>query len=105
MRPTLILAAILSFAPAAASAADPAPPDRSLSDSDRLRDIEIAIRAARAGGEIDEAAARELQLGVARTRRQMIRMGMQVGYRQRVRIRQRIDGLQARLEARRALSR
>jgi hypothetical protein len=76
--------------------------DRSKSDQDRLRELEIAIAAAHARGEIDHAAATDLRLAVARTRRQMVRMGIQVGYRQRVRLRQRIDGLYARLDARRA---
>ena len=99
---TLILAALLSSgtAPAAGTPA-PARVDRSLSESDRLRELEIAIRAAQARGEIDRAAADSLYLGVARARRQMVRMGIQVGYRQRVRLRERIDGLYARLAARR----
>ena len=97
---TLILAALLSAAPAAGAAA-PAPVDRSLSEADRLRELEIAVRAAHARGEIDRASADSLHLGIARTRRKMVLMGMQVGYRQRVQLRQRIDGLYARLAAHR----
>ena len=99
---SLILAALLSSG-TTAGAGTPAPTqvDRSLSDSDRLRELEIAIRAASARGEIDGAAADKLHLGIARARRQMIRMGIQVGYRQRVRLRARIDGLYARLAAHR----
>lgn len=96
---TVILAAMLSAAPAAAAA--PAAVDRSLSETDRLRELEIAIRAAHARGEIDRASADSLHLGIARTRRKMVLMGMQVGYRQRVALRQRIDGLYARLAAQR----
>lgn len=101
----LIMAAALSLAPDALPSGVPPRPtpriDRSKSDQDRLKELEIAIAAARARGEIDRAAAIDLRLAVARTRRQMIRMGLQVGYRQRVRLRQRIDGLYARLAARR----
>jgi hypothetical protein len=96
----LIVAAMLAPAPAH-PAAIPAPVDRSLGESDRLRELEIAIRAALARGEIDRAAADSLYLGIARTRRKMVLMGMQVGYRQRVRLRERIDALYERLEARR----
>lgn len=103
MSMTLILAAMLASAPAAATGAPAAAQvDRSLTETDRLRELEIAIRAAHARGEIDRATADGLHLGVARTRRKMVLMGMQVGYRQRVRLRERIDGLYARLEARRA---
>jgi hypothetical protein len=101
---TLILAAMLSSAPAPAAGSGapvPAEINRSLSDSDRLNELDIAIRAAHAGGEIDRATADRLHLDVARARRRMFLMGMQVGYRQRVRLRQRIDGLYARLEAHR----
>lgn len=97
----LVLAAMLSLAPAA-GAATPAPVDRSLSETDRLRELEIAIRTAHARGEIDSAAADGLNLGIARTRRKMALMGMQVGYRQRVRLRERIDRLYAQLDSRRA---
>jgi hypothetical protein len=92
---TLILAAFLASAPV------PGQPDRSLSDSDRLSELDIAIRSARAGGEIDGVTAERLHLGVARARRQMFRMGMQVGYRQKVQLRERIDGLYERLAAHR----
>jgi len=103
---TMILAAALAAGPAESSSRRPARPpvDRSLSESDRLRELEIAVRAAQARGEIDRAEATELRLGAARARRQMVRMGIQVGYRQRVRLRERIDRLYARLEARRASS-
>lgn len=84
----LIVAAMLSSAPV----------DRSLSETDRLRELEIAIRAAQSRGEIDRAEAAQLHLGIARTRRKMAFMGMQVGYRQRVRLRERIDRLYAQLE-------
>lgn len=96
----LILAAMLSAAPVPGAAAGPeAQVDRSLDDSKRLDELDIAIRAALARGQIDRASADGLHLGVARTRRQMFRMGMQVGYRQRVRLRQRIDALYTRLAA------
>ena len=98
---TLILAALLASAPPAGAAA-PAPVDRSLSETDRLRELEIAIRAAQARGEIDRAQAAQLTLGIARTRRKMVLMGMQVSFRQRVQLRQRIDGLYARLAAARS---
>ena len=98
---TLLVAALLSPASAAAAPAEYRV-DRSLSDTDRLRELEIAIRAAHARGEIDTATADGLHLGVARTRRKMVLMGMQVGYRQRVRLRERIDRLSAQLESRRA---
>ena len=98
----LFLVALLAPAPAAGSLAPAAAQvDRSLSETDRLRELEIAIRAAHARGEIDRATADGLHLGVARTRRKMVLMGMQVGYRQRVRLRERIDGLYARLAQRR----
>jgi hypothetical protein len=97
----LILAAMLSSAPADGVRSAPPRVDRSLSDSYRLRELEIAVRQARARGEIDRAAATELQLGIARTRRAMVVMGTQVGFRQRVRLRQRIDRLYERLDARR----
>jgi hypothetical protein len=97
----LFLVALLAPTPAAVGAPAPAQVDRSLSETDRLRELEIAIRTAQARGEIDRATADGLHLGVARTRRKMVLMGMQVGYRQRVRLRARIDGLYERLEARR----
>ena len=102
----LILAAFLTpppaAAPAPARASADGPVDRSLSDSDRLNELDLALRTAYAKGRIDRATATELHLGIARARRQMFRMGIQVGYRQRVRLRERIDGLYARLEQRRA---
>ncbi|MEA3065000.1 MAG: hypothetical protein QOJ27_1446, partial [Sphingomonadales bacterium] len=99
----LMLAALLSPAPPAAAVRTPPlrPVDRSLSDNDRLRELDIAVGRAYAKGEIDGPAAREFRLGIARIRRQMILMGMQVGYRQRVRLRERIDRLYARLADRR----
>jgi hypothetical protein len=101
----LILAAVLS-PPAAAPAETLAPTEysvnRSLSDSDRLRELDIAVRKAYAKGEIDGPTVREFDLGIARIRRKMILMGIQVGYRQRVEVRGRIDRLYARLAERRA---
>ncbi len=99
MSVTLILASALAAGPVESRArpAASAPVNRSLSDSDRLRELEIAIRAAQARGEISRAAETELHFGIARTRRQMLRMGLQVSYRQRVRLRERIDRLYARL--------
>jgi hypothetical protein len=98
----LMLMALLSPATSAEVRTPPAyPVDRSLSDNDRLRELDIAVRKAYARGEIDGPAAREFRLGIARIRRQMILMGMQVGYRQRVRLRERIDRLYARLDERR----
>jgi hypothetical protein len=102
----LILAAALAPGPAMTPAVVPAQPvyqvDRSLGDSDRLNALDRAVRSAYAGGRIDRATATELHLGIGRTRRQMFRMGMQVGYRQRVRLRERIDRLYERLEQRQA---
>jgi hypothetical protein len=103
----LILAASLSPLAAAAPAA-PAPlaekgVDRSLGETDRLKELEIDIRSAQERGEIDKPAAERFYLELARIRRQMILMGMQVGYRQRIRLRQRIDRLYARWEQRRAI--
>jgi len=99
----LILAAVLApAAPAAVPRAGPVyPVDRSLSDSDRLRELDIAVRRAFAQGEIDAPTAQDFRLAIARVRRQMVRMGIQVGYRQRVRLRGRIDSLYSRLEHRR----
>lgn len=104
---TVILAASLAAAPAAGTPAPPpsAPVDRSLSDSDRLKELEIAVRAAYGKGEIDGPTAERFHLGIARVRRQMALMGMQFGYRQRLRLRQRIDGLYERLATRRAAAR
>jgi hypothetical protein len=102
----LILAATLAAAPTAA----PAPArsayevNRSLSDSDRLRELDIEVGKAYANGQIDGATAKEFRIGIARIRRQMILMGIQVGYRQRVRLRGRIDRLYARLERHRELA-
>jgi hypothetical protein len=104
MSMALILAASLS----AASPAEPpmprakAPVNRSLSDSDRLRELEIDVASAHERGQIDAATAEQFYVGIARVRRHMFRMGMQFGYRQKVRLRERIDGLYTRLEQRRA---
>jgi hypothetical protein len=57
------------------------------------RDVALA----QARGEISPAAARDLSLRVERIRRQMVRMGNVVGYRQRVRLRARIDAVRSRL--------
>jgi hypothetical protein len=89
----LILAAMLATSP---------PVDRSLSDSDRLTELRIEVDSALAKGEIDRPIAAQLYLGIERTKRQMFRMGMQFGYRQKVRLRERIDRLYARLAASRA---
>jgi hypothetical protein len=98
----LMLMAFLSSAtPAQGHASPQAAIDRGLSENDRLRELDIAVRKAYAKGEIDGPSAQELRLGIARIRRQMILMGMQVGYRQRVRLRERIDRLYARLAGRR----
>jgi hypothetical protein len=72
-----------------------------MSDSDRLRELDIAARKAYARGEIDSPTVREIHLGIARIRRQMMLMGIQVSYRQRLRLRGRIDRLYARLADRR----
>ncbi|HYD39078.1 MAG TPA: hypothetical protein VEA60_15785 [Allosphingosinicella sp.] len=102
------LALILATSIAAASPAEPpvarsSPPvDRSLSESDRLRELEIAVGSAYDKGQIDGKTAEQFYLGIARVRRQMVLMGMQFGYRQRVRLRARIDGLYARLAQRRS---
>jgi hypothetical protein len=99
----LILAAGVTPPPAAgAPAASQYAVDRSLGETDRLRELDIAVRNAYAAGEIDSPTARDFRLGIARIRRQMILMGMQVGYRQRLRLRARIDRLYARLADRRA---
>ena len=103
----LILAALLSPSPipAAASAPNTAPSaadrpvDRSLSDQARLTELQVAVRSAQSKGEIDRATAGEFYLGIERIRRKLIIMGIQVGYRQRIRVRARIDALEARLEA------
>jgi hypothetical protein len=103
----LILAALLSPSPAPAAAAvlnaTPSsayrPVDRSLSDQGRLTELQIAVRSAYLKGEIDRATATEFYLGIERIRRRLIVMGIQVGYRQRVRVRERIEALEARLEA------
>jgi hypothetical protein len=104
----LILAASLSPPAAAVPAGSPSlagkPVDRSLSETDRLKELEIEIRTARDRGEIDDATAELFYFDVARIRRQMILIGMQIGYRQRVRLRERIDRLHARWEQRRAIS-
>ena len=55
------------------------------------------VASAEASGEISPSEARTLNVGVERIRRQMFRMGNVVGHRQRVRLRQRIDALRARL--------
>jgi hypothetical protein len=103
----LIAAALLSASapPAVAPATLPKARavDRSRSDQTRLAELEIAIRSAQEKGEIDRATALEFRRQVARLRRQLIRMGIQVGYRQRVRMRQRIDALEARIAARRGV--
>ena len=99
MLPQLLLAALLSSpaAPVAPAPRAAAAVDRSLSETDRLRELEIDIRSALRRGEIDSAAAGRFQLAAARIRRQMVRMGIQVGYRQRIRMRKRIDALRSRL--------
>jgi hypothetical protein len=94
-----IVAALLSTAPAEGLAAAYPAVDRSISDSDRLKELEIDVRSAQAKGRIDRATAARFHVGIARVRRQMFRMGMQFGYRQKVRLRQRIDRLYARLAA------
>ncbi|HEX8262848.1 MAG TPA: hypothetical protein VF547_08240 [Allosphingosinicella sp.] len=106
MSTTLILAAFLSAAPAAApaDARSPYRVDRSLSDADRLSELRIDVTSAYDGGRIDRATATEFYLAIERIRRQMIRMGIQVGYRQRVRLRARIDGLYARWAKRQSLN-
>jgi hypothetical protein len=102
----LLLAAALS--PASAAAPAPARPayrvDNSRSDQDRLNELRIAVRSALARGRIDRATAAEFQLAIERIRRQIIRNGIQVGYRQRLRVRARIDRLVARWEERRAMA-
>ena len=99
----LMLAAVLAPSPAAAPAAAPpragadVPVDRSLGDADRLNELRIHVRSARERGEIDDSTAAQLYIGIERVRRQMAVMGMQFGYRQRVRLRARIDRLYERL--------
>ena len=98
----LFAAALLSPAPLAAAAPAAKQVDRSLGDQTRLSELEIRIRSAQDKGEIDRATALEFRRQIARLRRQLIRMGIQVGYRQKVRMRHRIDALEARIAARRA---
>jgi hypothetical protein len=104
----LILAAFLSPGPAMTPVEAPTQPvyqvDRSLGDSDRLNELEIAVRSAYRKRLIDRATASQLFFGIERIRRKMFLMGMQVGYRQRVRLRERIDGLYARFAERQALN-
>ncbi|HEX8572334.1 MAG TPA: hypothetical protein VF759_06250 [Allosphingosinicella sp.] len=101
----LVLAAFLSASPAAeARTRVEAPVNRSLSDVDRLNELKIDVNAALAKGLVDRPTAAQFHFGIERIRRQMVRMGMQVGYRQRIRVRARIDALQARWEARKALN-
>ena len=100
----LIVGALL--APASLQAA-PRPPidsrvNRSLSDTDRLTELRIDIDSALAKREIDQATAARLYLGIERTRRHMIRPGLQSGCRQRVRLRARIAALYASLAESRA---
>lgn|GEM_PF-5457253 len=71
------------------------PVDRGMSDSDRLRELDIAVRKAYARGEIDSPTAQEFHVGIARIRRQMVVMGIQVSYRQKLRLRGRIDRVHA----------
>lgn len=103
----LILAAALSQTVEAPPAeARPRPAyrvDNSRSDQDRLNELKIDVNSAYARGRIDRATAAEFHLGIERIRRQIIRMGLQVGYRQRVRVRARIDRLYARWDEHRAL--
>ena len=91
----MILAAFLAAAPV-----DP-PVNRSLSESDRLNELRIEVSSALDKGQIDQPTAAEFYYGIERVRRHMIRLGIQVGYRQRVRLRARIDGLYARWAERR----
>lgn len=104
----LILAAALSQTPAAAPApARPRPAyrvDNSRSDQDRLNELRIEVSSALAKGRIDRATAAEFQVAIERIRRQIIRNGIQVGYRQRLRVRARIDRLSERWDQRRAMT-
>jgi hypothetical protein len=100
----LILAALLSASPAPAEARSQYAVDRSLSEADRLNELRIDVDAALKKGEIDRATAVRFLYGIERIRRQMIRMGIQVGYRQRVRLRARIDALYERWAERKTLN-
>jgi hypothetical protein len=64
---------------------------------DHLYLLHRDLVSAQTSGEISPTAARTLNLGVERIRRQMSRMGNVVGHRQRVRLRARIDALRAQL--------
>jgi hypothetical protein len=70
------------------------------SETERLYRLQRDVWTARAEGLLDEAETRELNFAIARIRRQMILMGMQVGVRQRLRIRARVDAVRAQLDAR-----
>jgi hypothetical protein len=106
MSMALIVAALLVQRPemvAPQALTSPPPPyggEEGLGDNERLYRLQRDVGAARAGGLLDEAQAKAFNLEIARIRRQIIRMGIQVGVRQRVRIRARIDSVRVRLEAR-----
>lgn len=101
----LIVAALLLQRPemvAPESLTSPPPPygrEEGLGDNERLYRLQRDVAAGRAGGVLSEAEAREFNLAIARIRRQILHMGMQVGVRQRARVRTRIDSVRARLEA------
>ena len=103
---TLILAALLVQRPEMVvpeAYTSPPPPggrEEGLGETERLYRLQRDVGAARAKGILSEAEARDFHLAIARIRRQIIRMGIQVGVRQRVRVRGRIDAVRARLSAR-----
>ncbi|HEX8620538.1 MAG TPA: hypothetical protein VF718_01065 [Allosphingosinicella sp.] len=106
MSMALIVAALLVQRPemvAPQALTSPPPPagrEEGLGDTERLYRLQRDVAAAQAQGRIDEAEAKDFNLAIARIRRQIIRMGIQVGVRQRQRVRARIDGVRARLDAR-----
>ncbi|HYD39079.1 MAG TPA: hypothetical protein VEA60_15790 [Allosphingosinicella sp.] len=67
-----------------------------------LYQLHLDVGSARERGEISAAAARDLNSQVERIRRQIARMGNVVGYRQRARLRTRIDALRSQLAESRA---
>jgi hypothetical protein len=103
---SLIVAALLVQRPEMVvpeAYSSPPPPygrEEGLGDTERLYRLQRDVAAARAGGLLGESEARDFDLAIARIRRQIVRMGIQVGYRQRVRVRARIDAVRSRLSAR-----
>jgi hypothetical protein len=77
-----------------------APTNGSEDEMELLFRLNDEIRTARAAGSIDGATAKQFELDSARLRRQIFRLGLQIGYRQHIRMRARINAVRARLAER-----